>query len=191
MGFFSFINQKRKKISLNKPTQSEIDVLLSNAFTFSRESNYIEAHKIYKYLYELDQSKANEFNLLQTSVHCSEKDLEVKLYSILKNNKSKDSEPKELNGPFVRFYYATCLCEQNRNSEAIEIVDYLLKLISQNEVTSSNYLYSRGLPHVGMMKDLIKKVFINDEKMHEVYKHKLLDVVDIESKKALKERYNY
>lgn len=186
MSFLKIFNKKRNKLTAEKKEE-----LLNKALTFSSLGKFKEAHEIYHLLYQNEDSTMNAFNLLQTSIHCKDVELEKKLYNELKDNKAKNNEPKELNGPFVRFYYAIILCDNHRNNEAIEIVDYLLSVISEHEVTNSNYLYNRGIPHVGMMRDLIKKVFVNDDKMHEIYKHKLLDAVDEDAKQALKERYNF
>lgn len=82
----------------------------------------------------------------------------------------------------VRFYYGLILCEMNRKSEAIEIVDYLIDVISHYKITDPTFLYIRGIPTAQMVLDLIKVVF-DSEELFTQYKMKLLSILDDDTKK--------
>jgi len=49
----------------------------------------------------------------------------------------------ELSGCFVRLYYGLNLCEVNRRKEAVEIVDYLIYVISHYKITDSSTKLNR------------------------------------------------
>ncbi|VEU82696.1 hypothetical protein [Acholeplasma hippikon] len=187
MGILKIFKKRNKIVKLTNQQKND---LLQKGLAFSRMGNHEEAHKIYVELYSDDETNSNAFNLLQSSVYTNNLALESKLYEKLKSNQvNTKGEPVELNGPFVRLYYALALCANNRNSECVEIVDYLLNLLSQFKITDSTYLYVRGVPHVGMVRDLINKVFKFNPEALKNYKEKLLLVVDEESRKALLEHY--
>ena len=75
------------------------------------------------------------------------------------------------------------LCEANRNKEAIEIVDYLMSVISHYKITDSTFLYIRGIPSAQMVYELIKKTFVEDEMQLKEYKNKLVSLLDDDTKK--------
>ena len=92
-------------------------------------------------------------------------------------------EPMELSGCFVRYYYGLTLCEVKRNREAIEIVDYLIDVISHYKITDPTFLYIRGIPTAQMIYELIKLTFVDDEIQFAKYKNKLISLLDEYTKK--------
>ena len=145
---------------------------------------------MYEVLYQDEKSAINAFNLLLNSVYCGNKEVENKLLSKLKSyTPDLSKEPVELHGPFVRLYYSLALCEVKRNEEAIPHLNYLMDILGKQKITSSKVLYQKGIPHVGMIRDLVNKVFVKDGKNLVLYKQKLLTVVDLESKEELLEHY--
>lgn len=152
---------------------------LEQALKLSKEKKHMEAYPIYEELYNKNKNATNAFNLFQCAVYCGKKDVEEKLYSKLKNYVPKRTkDPIELSGCFVRFYYGIILCETKRNDEAIEIIDYLIDVISHYKITDPTFLYIRGVPTASMIKDLIEKVFVNDNTKLNEYLKKLKANVD-------------
>ena len=96
-------------------------------------------------------------------------------------------EPIELSGCFVRYSYAYILCDMGRNREAIEIVDYLIYVISHYKITDPTFLYIRGIPTAQMVYELIKKTFDDDKVQLEEYKIKLVSLLDDDTKKYILE----
>ena len=92
----------------------------------------------------------------------------------------------ELSGSFVRYYYALALCDNKRNAEAVEFLDYLIDLLSHYDVTDPTFLYLRGVPNAGMLLNLIEKTFILDDGKTEEYKKRLFSSIDNETKEELK-----
>ena len=160
--------------------------LLQKALLLSKEKRHAEAFEIYAELYKKDASATNCFNLMQCAVYCDKRDIEKQTFERLKNYVPKKKEPMELSGSFVRYYYALALCDNKRNAEAVEFLDYLIDVISHYNVTDSTFLYIRGVPNAGMLLDLIEKTFIIDDSKTEEYKKKLFSVIDNETKEELK-----
>ncbi len=92
-------------------------------------------------------------------------------------------EPIELSGCFVRYSYAYILCDIGRNREAVEIVDYLIDVISHYQITDPTFLYIRGIPSAQMVYELIKKAFADDEAGLNNYKNRLVSILDDNTKK--------
>lgn len=152
---------------------------LKQAMKLSNEGKHIEAYSIFEKLYNEEKSATNAFNLLQCSVYCEKIDVEKKLYEKLKcYTPNLKKEPMELSGCFVRLYYGLNLCEVNRSKEAVEIVDYLIDVISHYKITDPTFLFIRGVPSAQLVYGLIKKTFINDDKLLRIYKEKLMSVLD-------------
>jgi hypothetical protein len=122
--------------------------------------------------------------LLICSVYCGKKDIEKELYEKLKDYSPNPikNEQKELCGPFVRFYYGIALSENSRKEEAIQIIDYLIQIISHYKVTDPTFLYLRGIPAIEEIYLLIKATFDDKEKL-KVYKKKLKKVADSNSRR--------
>ena len=89
----------------------------------------------------------------------------------------------ELSGCFVRYSYAYILCDVGRSREAVEIVDYLIDVISHYKITDPTFLYIRGIPTAQMVYELIKKTFVDDEVQLNEYKIKLVSLLDDDTKK--------
>ena len=70
-----------------------------------------------------------------------------------------------------------------RNSEAIEIVDYLIDVISHYKITDPTFLYIRGIPTAQMVYELIRKTFNDNKVQLEEYKIKLVSLLDDDTKK--------
>ena len=88
----------------------------------------------------------------------------------------------ELSGCFVSYYYAHILCDVGRNHEAVEIVDYIIDVISHYKITDPTFLYIRGIPTAQMVYDLIKKTFVDDEIQLKEYKNRLVSLLDEDTK---------
>lgn len=171
--------RKKKNSSINqKPSK------LQNALALSREKKHIEAYPLFEELYNENKNATNTFNLFQCAVYCNQIEVEKKLYEKLKcYSPNIKKEPMELSGCFVRCYYGFILCDVNRNEEAVEIVEYLINVISNYSVTDPTFLYIRGIPSAQMVYDLIKKTFINNKEALNKYKNKLYSLLDYDTKK--------
>lgn len=188
---FDTLSNKDKIDYLIDQVKNNIDLIdikpltkLQIALNLSKEKKHEEAYKIYEELYQENKNATNTFNLFQCAVYCNKKDIEKSLYEKLKNySPNLKKEPMELSGCFVRFYYGIILCENKRNEEVIEIIDYLIDVISHYNVTDPTFLYIRGIPSVQMVKDLIEKTFVNDNKKKVEYIEKLLSIADEDTKK--------
>ena len=124
------------------------------------------------------------FNLFQCAVYCGKTEIEYELYKKLKcYSPNLKKEPMELSGCFVRYYYGLVLCDVNRNHEAVEILDYLIDVISHYKITDPTFLYIRGIPTAQMVYELIKKTFVDDEMQLNEYKIKLISLLDDDTKK--------
>lgn len=157
---------------------------LQRAINLSKENKHAEAYLIYEELYNKKSNATNSFNLLMCAVFCGKTEVETKLYEKLKDYVPNiKKEPMELSGCFVRYYYALTLCEVKRNNEAIEIVDYLLEVLSKYKITDPTFLYIRGIPPAHLIYELIKNTFIGDEIQFAKYKNKLLSLLDEDTKK--------
>ena len=73
----------------------------------------------------------------------------------------------------VLYSYAYILCDMGRSREAVEIIDYLIDVISHYKITDPTFLYIRGIPTAQMVYELIKKTFVDDEVQLNTYKIKL------------------
>lgn len=157
---------------------------LQQALNLSKEGKHIEAYLIFEKLYHQTDNATNAFNLFQSAVYCGKTEVENELYEKLKcYSPNPQKEPMELSGCFVRYYYGLILCDINRNHEAIEIVDYLIDVISHYKVTDPTFLYIRGIPTAQMIYELIKKTFVDDEMQRKEYKNKLVSLLDDDTKK--------
>ena len=157
---------------------------LQQALNLSKENNHTEAYPIYEELYNKKSSATNSFNLLMCAVHCGKIEVEKKIYKRLQNYiPNIKKEPMELSGCFVRYYYGLTLCEVNRHKKAIEIVDYLIDVISHYKITDPTFLFIRGIPTAQMIYELIKKTFIDDKIQLAEYKNKLISLLDDDTKK--------
>ena len=157
---------------------------LQQALNLSKESKHTEAYPIYEELYNEQNNATNSFNLLMCAVQCEKNEVEKKLYKKLQNyTPNLQKEPMELSGCFVRYYYGLTLCEVKRNREAIEIVDYLIDVISHYKITDPTFLYIRGIPTAQMIYELIKLTFVDDEIQFIKYKNKLVSLLDEDTKK--------
>ena len=65
----------------------------------------------------------------------------------------------------------------------LEIVDYLIDVISHYKITDPTFLYIRGIPTAQMIYELIKKTFVDDEMQRKEYKNKLVSLLDDDTKK--------
>ncbi|MBQ5808476.1 MAG: hypothetical protein IIW21_01820, partial [Clostridia bacterium] len=74
-------------------------------------------------------------------------------------------------------------CDMGRNREAIEIVDYLIDVISHYKITDPTFLYIRGIPTAQMVYELIRKTFDDNKVQLEEYKIKLVSLLDDDTKK--------
>ncbi len=157
---------------------------LQRALDLSKRKNHFEAYPIYEELYGENKNATNTFNLFQCAVYCGKKEVEIELYEKLKcYSPDLNKEPMLLSGCFVRFYYGIILCDVNRNSEAVEIIDYLIYVISHYSITDPTFLFVRGIPSAQMVYELIKNTFIDDVDKLNMYKNKLISVLDEYTKK--------
>ena len=135
-------------------------------------------------LYYKQRNATNTFNLFQCAVYCGKTEIENELYEKLKcYSPNPKKEPMELSGCFVRYSYAYILCDVGRGREAVEILDYLIDVISHYKITDPTFLYIRGIPTAKMVYELIKKTFVDDEVQLNEYKIKLLSLLDDDTKK--------
>ena len=157
---------------------------LQQALNLSKEKRHMEAYQIYEELYNSDRNATNTFNLFQCAVYCGKAEVEKELYKKLENySPNLKKEPMELSGCFVRCYYGLILCEMNRNEEAVEIVDYLINVISNYTITDPTFLFVRGIPSAQMVYELIKKTFVNNDEKFKNYKEKLISILDDDTKR--------
>lgn len=157
---------------------------LQQALELSKEKKHAEAYPIYEELYAEENNATNTFNLFQCAVYCGKSAIEDKLYKKLKNySPNLKKEPMELSGCFVRYNYGWILCEVGRNNEAIEIIDYLIDVISHYKITDPTFLFIRGIPSAQMVYELIKKTFADDKIQLKKYKNKLVSLLDDDTKK--------
>lgn len=178
MRFFDKLKNK------DTPTKENLDKALQQALSLSREGKHVEAYPIFEYLYNKNRNATNTFNLFQCAVYCGKVEVENELYKELKcYSPNLKKEPIELSGCFVRYYYGLILCDLNRNKEAVEIVDYLIDVISHYKITDLTFLYIRGIPTAQMVYELIKKTFVDDETQLNEYKNKLVSLLDNDTKK--------
>ncbi len=177
MGFFDWFREKSK---FNKGSS---DTELQQALNLSRDGKHIEAYPIFEKLYKRKSNATNTFNLFQCAVHCGKTEVENELYGKLKcYSPNLKKEPMELSGCFVRYNYGLILCDVNRNKEAVEIVDYLIDVISHYKITDPTFLYIRGIPTAQMIYELIKKTFVDDEIQLNEYKNRLVSLLDDDTK---------
>ncbi|MBQ8275820.1 MAG: hypothetical protein IJZ02_04265 [Clostridia bacterium] len=170
-----------------KSNQESLDAELQQALSLSKEGNHTEAYPIFEKLYDKHNNATNAFNLFQCAVYCGKTEIENKLYEKLKcYSPNPKKEPMELSGCFVRYSYACILCDVGRNREVVEVVDYLIDVISHYEITDPTFLYIRGIPTAQMVYDLIKKAFVDDKVQLNEYKIKLVSLLDDDTK-----RYNF
>ena len=175
----------RKKKAERKP-KDVITPELQHALALSKEGKHEQAYPIYEALYRKKHNATNMYNLFQCAVYCGKSDVEKALYKKLKcYSPNPRKEPMELSGCFVRYSYAFILCDVGRNSEAVEIVDYLLYVLSHYKITDPTFLYIRGIPSAQMIYELIKMTFINDEVQQKEYKNKLLSLLDDDTKSII------
>lgn len=174
--YINCIKEKIDKIDIRPLTK------LEQALKLSKEKRHIDAYPIYEKLYASDKSATNAFNLFQCAVYCGNQKIEKELYEKLKcYSPNLKKEPIVLSGCFVRYYYGLILCEVNRKNESIEIVDYLINVISHYKITDPTFLYIRGIPTAQMVFELIKLTFDKEELLNQ-YKTKLLSVLDSNTK---------
>ena len=165
------------------PEKEILDITLQKALNLSREGKHAEAYPIFENLYNKKSNATNTFNLFQCAVYCGKTAVENELYGKLKcYSPNLKKEPIELSGCFVRYNYGLILCDVNRNKEAVEIVDYLIDVVSHYKITDPTFLYIRGIPTAQMIYELIKKVFMNDEIKLNEYKNKLVSLLDADTK---------
>ena len=168
----------------NKSYEGNLNAELQQALSLSKEGKHIEAYPIFERLYYKQRNATNRFNLFQCAVYCGKTEIENKLYEELKcYSPNPKKEPIELSGCFVRYSYAYILCDMGRNSEAIEIVDYLIDVISHYKITDPTFLYIRGIPTAQMVYELIRKTFNDNKVQLEEYKIKLVSLLDDDTKK--------
>ena len=180
MGLLNWLKNKSNKGNLNADLQQ--------ALSLSREGKHIEAYPIFERLYYKQRNATNRFNLFQCAVYCGKTEIENKLYEELKcYSPNPKKEPMELSGCFIRYSYAYILCDMGRSREAIEIVDYLIYVISHYKITDPTFLYIRGIPTAQMVYELIKKTFDDDKVQFEEYKIKLVSLLDDDTKKYILE----
>lgn len=167
----------------SKTDQESQNAGLQQALAFSKAGKHAEAYPIFEDLYQKNKNATNTFNLFQCAVYCGKTEVERELYEKLKcYSPDVKKEPMELSGCFVRYWYACVLCDVGRSREAVEIVDYLIDVISHYEITDPTFLYVRGIPSAQMVYDLIKKTFADDEKQCKEYKKKLVSLLDRNTK---------
>ena len=177
MGLFGWLKEKRKS------DKAQPDTELQQALILSKDGKHAEAYPIFEKLYHKNSNATNTFNLFQCAVYCGKTEVEKQLYEKLKcYSPNLKKEPIELSGCFVRYYYGLILCEVNRNHDAVEIVDYLIDVISHYEITAPTFLYVRGIPTAQMVYELIKKTFADDEMQLKEYKNKLMSLLDYNTK---------
>ena len=58
------------------------------------------------------------------------------------------------------------------------LLHYLIDVISHYKITDPTFLFIRGVPSAQLVYELIKKTFINDDKLLRIYKEKLMSVLD-------------
>ena len=168
----------------NKSNKESLDTELQQALSLSREGRHIEAYPIFERAYNQQRNATNTFNLFQCAVYCGKTEIENELYERLKcYAPNPKKEPMELSGCFVRYSYACILCDVGRSREAVEILDYLLDVLSHYTITDPTFLYIRGIPTAKMMYELIKKTFADDEAQCNAYKMKLVSRLDDDTKK--------
>ena len=168
----------------NKSNKESLDTELQQALSLTKAGKYIEAYPIFERLYYKKRNASNTFNLFQCAVYCGKTEIENELYEKLKcYSPNPKKEPMELSGCFVRYSYAYILCDVGRSREAVEIVDYLIDVISHYKITDPTFLYIRGIPTAQMVYELIKKTFVDDEVQLNEYKIKLVSLLDDDTKK--------
>ena len=183
MGLFDIFKKKDTTIKGNDNTiNSETE--LQQALSLSRSGKHMEAYPIFEKLYNNQGNATNAFNLFQCAVYCGKTEIENELYKKLKcYSPNPKKEPMELSGCFVRYSYAYILCDVGRNHDAVEIVDYLLDVLSHYKITDPTFLYIRGIPTAQMIYELITKIFIADEMQLKEYKNRLVSLLDEDTKK--------
>ena len=168
----------------NKSNKESLDTELQQALSLTKAGKHIEAYPIFERLYYKKRNASNTFNLFQCAVYCGKSEIENELYEKLKcYSPNPKKEPMELSGCFVRYSYAYILCDVGRSCEAIEIIDYLIDVISHYKITDPTFLYIRGIPTAQMVYELIKKIFVDDEEQLNDYKIKLVSLLDDDTKK--------
>ena len=183
MGLFDMFKKKDKVIKKNDNKRNS-ETELQQALSLSRTGKHMEAYPIFEKLYNNQSNATNAFNLFQCAVYCGKTETENKLYNKLKcYSPNPKKEPMELSGCFVRYSYAYILCDVGRNHEAVEIVDYLLDVLSHYKITDPTFLYIRGIPTAQMIYELIKKTFVDDEIQLNEYKNRLVSLLDEDTKK--------
>ncbi len=176
---------------LNKSNKESLDTELQQALSLSREGKHIEAYPIFERLYYKQRNATNTFNLFQCAVYCGKTEIENELYVKLKcYSPNPKKEPMELSGCFVRYSYAYILCDIGRSREAVEIIDYLIDVISHYKITDPTFLYIRGIPTAQMVYELIKKTFVDDEVQLNEYKIKLVSLLDDDTKNTILKHKN-
>lgn len=176
MGLLNWLKGKSDKEDLNTELQQ--------ALSLSKEGKHTEAYSIYERLYNKKHNATNAFNLFTSAVYCGKTEVENELYEKLKcYSPNPKKEPIELSGCFVRYSYAYILCDIGRNREAVEILDYLIDVISHYQITDPTFLYIRGVPPAQMIYELIKKAFTDNEAGLNDYKNRLVSVLDDNTKK--------
>lgn len=177
MGFFGWLKGK------SKSDQERSETELQQALILSRSGKHVQAYPMFEKLYLKNSNATNTFNLFQCAVYCGKTEVENQLYEKLKcYSPNPKKEPMELSGCFVRYSYAYILCDVGRSREAVEIVDYLIDVISHCEITDPTFLYIRGIPSAQMVYELIKKTFADDEVQLNAYKNKLVSLLDDDTK---------
>ena len=175
--------KEKDEFNKSKPNQKSSDMELQQALLLSRNGKHVEAYPIFEELYHKNDNATNAFNLFQCAVYCGKTEEEKELYEKLKcYSPNFDKEPVELSGCFVRCNYGFILCDVNRNNEAVEIVEYLLDVLSHYKITDPTFLYIRGIPNAQMIYELIKKTFVEDEEKRNEYKNKLVSLLDHDTK---------
>ena len=175
MGLLNWLKNKFNKGNLNADLQQ--------ALSLSKEGKHAEAYPIFENLYKKKRNAINTFNLFQCAVYCGKVEVENELYEKLKcYSPTPKKEPMELSGCFVRYSYAWILCDVGRSREAVEIVDYLIDVISHYKITDPTFLYIRGIPPAQMIYELIKKTFADDEIQLNEYKNRLVSLLDDDTK---------
>ena len=140
MGFFGWLKGK------SKSDQERSETELQQALILSRNGKHVQAYPMFEKLYLKNSNATNTFNLFQCAVYCGKTEVENQLYEKLKcYSPNPKKEPMELSGCFVRYSYAYILCDVGRSREAIEIIDYLIDVISHYKITDPTFLYIRGI----------------------------------------------
>ena len=182
MRLFDIFKKKDKVIKKNDNKRNS-ETELQQALSLSKEGKHIEAYPVFERLYNKQCNATNTFNLFQCAVYCGKTEIENKLYEKLKcYSPNLKKEPIELSGCFVRYSYAWILCNVGRSREAVEIVDYLIDVISHYNITDPTFLYIRGIPTAQMIYELIKKTFVDDEIQLNEYKNRLVSLLDDDTK---------